>query len=249
MLRICGLAASCSDCAITGRFSLTAACSQAAAMRASAPSHSPRAPNSMRPDGEVSSALMSVTRCGRITSSFIRSINVVPPATYWPAACTLAASRAPAAPCARIAASTLPARSNTNGRMSGSLDFRRGVEHGVDDVGIGRATAEIAAHVFAHLRLVLGMALVHAGDGRHDLPGRAVAALERVVVDEGLLHRVQRRAGRAQPFDRRHVAALRNGGETEAGERALAVDQHGAGAALAVVAALFGAGQPHVLAQ
>ena len=35
------------------------------------------------------------------------------------------------------------------------------------------------------------MALLHAGDRRHDLSGRAVAALQRVVVDEGLLHRVQ----------------------------------------------------------
>ena len=36
-------------------------------------------------------------------------------------------------------------------------------------------------------------------DGRHDLPGRAVAALEGVVIDEGLLHRMQLAVRLARP--------------------------------------------------
>ncbi len=49
------------------------------------------------------------------------------------------------------------------------------------------------------LASVRGMALVDAGDGRHDLARRAVAALEGVMVDEGLLHRMQRPVAPARP--------------------------------------------------
>ena len=44
-------------------------------------------------------------------------------------------------------------------------------------------------------------------DRRADLPGRAVAALVAVVLDEGGLHRVQV-VGRAQPFDGGDAVAL-----------------------------------------
>ena len=57
------------------------------------------------------------------------------------------------------------------------------------------------------------------------------------------------RAGSAQAFDRDDVVALVHHGEREAGVDAPAVDQHGAGAALPVVAALLGAGQMEVFAQ
>ena len=79
-------------------------------------------------------------------------------------------------------------------------------------------------------------------------PGRAVAALERVPVQERLLHRVQPvRAG--QSLDGGDLGAVQRDGEREAAQRAAAVDQHGAGTALPVVAALLRSGQAQVLTQ
>ena len=92
------------------------------------------------------------------------------------------------------------------------------------------------------------MALAEQRHGRNDLAGRAVAALEAVVLEERRLHRVQLVAF-GQPFDRGDLAALVHHGERQAGVDAPAVDQHRAGAALAVVAALLGAGEAEVLAQ
>ena len=63
-----------------------------------------------------------------------------------------------------------------------------------------------------------------------------------------VLHRVQLVAV-GQAFDGRDLGAGVHDGEGEAGVNAPAVDQDGAGAALAVVAALLGAGQAQVLAQ
>eukprot|EP01032_Pedospumella_encystans_P027696 gene27697-31289_t len=87
------------------------------------------------------------------------------------------------------------------------------------------------------------MALAHAGDGGHHLARRAVAALQRVVVDEGLLHRMQRAVGRGDALDGGDGAAVGLHAQREAGGDAPAVEVHGAGTALAVVAALLGAGQ------
>ena len=93
-----------------------------------------------------------------------------------------------------------------------------------------------------------GLRLGEHADGRADLAGSAVAALEAVALDEGGLQRVQR-ARRAQAFDRHDLVALVHDGERQARVDAPAVDQHGAGAALPVVAALLGAGQVQMLAQ
>jgi len=66
-----------------------------------------------------------------------------------------------------------------------------------NDVRIGGTTAQVAAHVFADVGIGARVAFVDAGDRRHDLTGCAIAALEGIVIDESLLHRVQRavRAG------------------------------------------------------
>ena len=76
---------------------------------------------------------------------------------------------------------------------------------------------------------------------RADLTRRAIAALEAVVVDERGLHRMQIVTVR-QALDRRDRVAVVHHGERQAGVDPAAVDQHGAGAALSVVAALFRAG-------
>ena len=68
------------------------------------------------------------------------------------------------------------------------------------------------------------------------------------MLDERRLQRVQR-ARRAEPFDGGDLAALVLHGQREAAVDALAVDQHRAGAAGALVAALLGAEQVQLLAQ
>ena len=68
---------------------------------------------------------------------------------------------------------------------------RRGLFDGGDDVRIGGAAADVAAHVFADVVVAGGVAFLDAGDRRDDLSRRAVSALEGVLIDEGLLHRMQ----------------------------------------------------------
>ena len=63
-----------------------------------------------------------------------------------------------------------------------------------------------------------------------------------------LLQRVQVVAV-GEALDRRDLEAVLRDGEQQAGVRAAAVDEHGARAALPVVAALLGPGEPEVLAQ
>ena len=75
----------------------------------------------------------------------------------------------------------------------------RACAHRRDDMRIGAAAAEIARHVFADLVVGAGMAFADAGDRRHDLARRAIAALEGVLVEEGRLHRMQRAVRRASP--------------------------------------------------
>src|ERR1700677_977679 len=70
-----------------------------------------------------------------------------------------------------------------------------------NDVRIGRAPAQIAAHILADFRVAAGAAFAHAADRRHDLSGGAVAALESVMVDEGLLHGMQRPIWTRQALD------------------------------------------------
>ena len=53
----------------------------------------------------------------------------------------------------------------------------------------------------------------------------------------------------AKPLHRSDLAAVVHHGQRQAGIDALAIDQHGAGAALAAVAALLGAGQVQHFAQ
>ena len=149
-------------------------------------------------------------------------------------------------------------------RAASSRVLSEGLGDRVDDAVVRAAAAEVAAHPLAQLvaaeRDVLGGEVVgdvarHAarqlrrhGDRRADLPRRAVAALEAVMLDERLLQRVQAVAVR-QALDRGDLAALVLHRQRQAGVDALAVDQHRAGAAGALVAALLGAGEAEVVAQ
>jgi len=90
--------------------------------------------------------------------------------------------------------------------------------------------------------------LVEQRGGRHDLPGCTVAALKCIALQERHLHRVQDVSLR-EAFDGSNLAALLHDGERQTGVDADAVNDYGAGAALAVVAAFFGAGEVEVLAK
>ena len=79
--------------------------------------------------------------------------------------------------------------------------------------------------------------------------GRAEAALQGVIVAERGLQRVERAVGGGEQFHGAHVAAFGLHGERQAGALRHAVDQHGAGAAHAVLAADMGAGGAERMAQ
>ena len=84
--------------------------------------------------------------------------------------------------------------------------------------------------------------------GAHHHAGDAVAALRRLLVDEGTLHQA-RRVGRAQSLDGADLPARQRGDRHQAGEHGMAVQLHGAGSALAQAAAELGAVQPEIVAQ
>src|SRR5262245_58134036 len=78
----------------------------------------------------------------------------------------------------------------------------RGLPDGGDDVRIGTAAADVAAHELADLLIRARPSLCKQRDRRHDLAWRAKAALKPVVANERLLHRVQASVIR-QALDRR----------------------------------------------
>src|SRR5258706_16034426 len=87
---------------------------------------------------------------------------------------------------------------------------------GGDDAGIGTAAADIAAHPFPDLVVVMGVPFPQQRHGGTDLTGRAVAALEAVVADEGRLDGVEP-AVRGQALDGGDLPAAVHDGEGEAG--------------------------------
>src|SRR5438034_10991735 len=114
---------------------------------------------------------------------------------------------------------------------------------------IGAAAAQIARHIFADLGVGPGMALLDAGNRRHDLARRAIAALEGIMGEEGRLDRMKIASASAQAFDGGDRPALDLRGERQATENTLAIDMHGTGATLTLIAALLRAGKAHMLAQ
>ena len=82
----------------------------------------------------------------------------------------------------------------------------------------------------------------------HDQPGRAEPALHRAGIDERLLH-VAGRAERGDALDGDDRLADAPRGQHEAGAHQLAVDQHAARAALALLARALAAHQAEPLAQ
>src|SRR6202163_4735201 len=189
--------------------------------------------------------LMSMTCTGRSTFSFIRSSSVVPPATKRTLApCCAVLDLALAA----IAADAFSARRNLKDCMAArSLGLAADLLDGRDDIGVGPAPADVAAHGFADIVILRPAGFLEQCNCRHDLAAGAIAALIGIVRDECRLHGMEG-AGLSDTFDRRDLVACVHDGQAKAGVHAPAIDMHSAGAALAVVAAFLGAGQDNVFA-
>src|SRR5437016_86238 len=119
---------------------------------------------------------------------------------------------------------------------------------GGNDVGIGAAAAEIAAHEFANAGIRGRATFLDERDGRHDLARGAIAALEAVMFDKGRLHGMKRLATR-QPLYRGNRLTLDLSGEGEAGDDAFAIDVDGAGTACPHVATFLRASHAKTLPQ
>ena len=132
------------------------------------------------------------------------------------------------------------------GRGSGGRGGDAGVEDGGDDLPVAGAAAEDAAEGVGDLGLARPRPLGEEGGRRHQHAGRADAALRRAVAEERGLEPGGAAGGEA--LDGRHLPAGDPGDRGQAGADRAAVDEHGAGAAVAGVAADLGAGQPGIVA-
>src|SRR6266849_9584241 len=101
--------------------------------------------------------------------------------------------------------------------------------HRLDDLRIGGAAAQVAGEIVLDLLVVrIGMAVEQLLRHQHEA-GRAEAALEGALLDEGLLHRIELSA-RVEMLDGRHLGAVDEGGEIETARHRGAVDDDGAAA-------------------
>ena len=89
---------------------------------------------------------------------------------------------------------------------------------------------------------------VEKGLGGEDHAGDAVATLHRLFSEKGLLHAVQSVLS-SQPFDGDDLLASRRRDRGAAGRHGAAIEEYGAGAALALSAAVLRPGQTEILAQ
>ena len=112
---------------------------------------------------------------------------------------------------------------------------------GADDRGVAGAAAEVACKHGVVICAPCGMGHGH----RDDEAGGAKTALAAVVVDHGRLHRMWGAVGGGEAFDGAHGFAVQLRQEQDAGVKGTGAvfvgDHDGAGAAVALIAALFGA--------
>src|SRR5688572_13639496 len=116
------------------------------------------------------------------------------------------------------------------------------------DVVVAGAAAEVAGEHLAHLRLARARVFLEVRLEGHDDAGGAEAALQPVHLVQRLLQGRELSVLRHR-LDGGDLVALHLHRVDEAGARGLAVDEHRAGAAHAVLAADMRSGEPAVLAQ
>src|SRR6266508_86182 len=120
--------------------------------------------------------------------------------------------------------------------------------HRLDDPLVAGTAAEYCREALADLDLGRPGIGPKQIQRRQQHPRRAEAALQAVVLVEGLLQRMQL-AVLHQPLHRHELRPVRLHREHQAGAGRQAVDEHGAGAADAVLATDVGPGEAQVLAQ
>src|SRR5947207_6492043 len=119
--------------------------------------------------------------------------------------------------------------------------------NGIFDALVAAAAADIARHRLAYL-IVRGFWIVRQQRGRlHDLADLAKAALRDIELAPGLLNRVIAR--RMKTFDRRDLPIDHIGNRRDTGADRLLVDDHGAGAAKCLAAAVFRTRQSDFVAE
>src|SRR5215213_113434 len=206
----------------------------------------------------------STSSLGRSTSSFIKSRMLVPPARNFAFAFAVTARAAASASLARVYLNgliVLPLLSHA--RQFFRFDEAPGprclfacldLPHGGDDARISATAADVAthaltylivsepcrrsSHVFGDVTHIAAPRLFEQPDRRADLSRRAIPALESVILNEGSLHRVKLFAAR-ESFNGCHLVTLKCRRERQARQHATAVNEYGAGAALAHLAALL----------
>jgi hypothetical protein len=125
--------------------------------------------------------------------------------------------------------------------------FQSNCEDCFDDLAIAGAAAEHAAEGIQHLRLGRRGIARQQIVGRHQHARRADAALSGAVRQKCALEGAHGPVG--ETFDRHHLPVLHLRRRDHTGADLPAVDPHGAGAAVAGIAADLRAGEPEVLAQ
>src|SRR5688572_3539338 len=122
--------------------------------------------------------------------------------------------------------------------------FRRDFDRS-DDAVVGAAAAQVARHVGDDLLPRRLLVLRQQRCRLHDLARLAVAALHGLLRDPGLLQGMVA----AETLDGGDFLALRRGYRRAARAHRVAIQMHGAGAALRHAAAEFGAGKSELVAQ
>src|SRR6267378_2402125 len=165
------------------------------------------------------------------------------------AACASASS--PSDPCRRRVAGTPGSRDISAGHRrdsGGGCISLRACHHRVNDFRITRTAAQIPGEPLPHLVRAQAYGALEESVSRQQHARRADPALRRAVLDERVLQGRQP-ATISQSLDRRDLAALDLAYRYQATVHDLAIDQHGAGAALTFAAPFFGAGRSEVFAQ
>lgn len=122
--------------------------------------------------------------------------------------------------------------------------------HGVEDVLIAGAAAQVAGNELAQLVPGVGLSRAHDLHGGQDDARRTEAALDGGLLHEGPLDGAERAGVRVlEPLHREDALSLRPDGQVDARVDGRAVHQDGAGAALPHLTALFHAGEPQPLPQ
>ena len=119
---------------------------------------------------------------------------------------------------------------------------------GFEDLLVAGTPAQAAGQRFLDLIARRIGVLVEERLGGDQKPRRAIAALRGAEVGEGFLQRMQPAVG-DEPFYCRDVAAAAVDAKHQARQHRLAVEQHGARAALTKLAAVLRAAQVQVLTQ